>query len=488
MKCLLVGAIAPPLGDRISPGCLPFGAMALSGFLKAKGVDCEVISTALPNAAREIKDRLAHIDLLGISSMSGPYLEYGISVAKAAKRLRPDLPIVWGGPHASLMGEDLIRNKLADYVIRGAGEKPLLALITAIEGNLAFASVPALSWTEGGLLKESPQDNSFDINELPQMDYSVVSLKYPHLLKEDFAYFSSRGCPYDCSYCVASQLYNRRWHNKSEDRVVEELAQDYEKYQFKAVFFWDDNLFVDSNRLKRILDRLQERGIQFNWAGFCRADLLTRLDENLLLQFKKNGLRWMSIGAESGSDTVLKQLEKGIKVEDILEAAHKLKRCGISCDFSFMAGIPGESKEDFYKTLAVVRKIKSIIPDASVRVFKFIPYPKMPILEKTKDAARFLPSDAFGWGKVTYQTKNFPWVPREIHSALTILSAASAYSLRPRGFSLKNLIMGALYYINQFRLKMNFFYFPLEAVLVERLYGKLTQRVLGNFTKELNDR
>lgn len=144
MRCLLIGALALPLGNKISPGCLPFGAMALSGFLKQQGIDCKVVSTALPRAIGQIYNELDKVSLVGISSMSGPYLNYAVSIAENIKKFLPELPIVWGGPHASLMGEDLIVRNLADFAVRGVGEKSLLMLIKLLRGDADFSAIPGL--------------------------------------------------------------------------------------------------------------------------------------------------------------------------------------------------------------------------------------------------------------------------------------------------------------------------------------------------------
>lgn len=97
-RCLIIGTIAPPVGNKVSPGCLPFGAMALSGFLKIHGIDCKVVSTALPNAIEGIFLDLSNFDILGISSMSGPYLNYALAIVEKVRKIRPELPIVGGVP------------------------------------------------------------------------------------------------------------------------------------------------------------------------------------------------------------------------------------------------------------------------------------------------------------------------------------------------------------------------------------------------------
>lgn len=483
LRCLLIGAIAPSVGKNVSPGCLPFGVMALSSFLKENGVDCKVVSTALPLAADKIFEELDKADLFGISSMSGPYLSYAISIIETIRKIKPNLPIVWGGPHASLMGEDLINRNLADYVIKGVGEKSLLMLIKSLGQDSALSFIPGLIYRDRGQIKQNPPDLNFDINEFPQLDYSIILNLRPSLLSEEYSYFSSRGCPFDCSYCVASIIYNRRWYNKSEDKVVSELTEAYNKYRYKSVFFWDDNLFVDPKRLTNILSRLNEVNINFKWSGFCRADLFAKFDDEIIKEFKNYGLIWISIGAESGSQRILDSLNKGIKVEHIKEAVVKLKNWDIPCDLSFMGGLPTEQVDDFYKTLDLLKWVKNTHPQASVRLFRFIPYPKMPILNSFKNT---LPTNTYDWCNVTYQNTQFFSLPKKINRALHILSTASLYAQKPQDLSFKNLPIVFLYYLAQFRIKTRFFYFPIEGIAVKKLYDLITLRILKDFKKELN--
>lgn len=487
-RVILVGAIAPPvLSNGVSSGSLPLGAMALSAFLKQKGIYCKVVSTAFPDAMGDIYNDLNSFDLLGISSMSGPYLNYAISVARSIKRIRPNLPIVWGGPHASLMDEDLIYKDFVDFIIRGIGEKSLFKLIQALEGKSSFSLVPGLTWIENGCIRRNNPDTDFHIDEMPQLDYSLLSNRYSYVLNKEFSYLSSRGCPFNCSYCVASQLYNRCWYDKSEDKVINELKDAYDEYKFKSIFFWDDNLFVNIRRLCNILSKLNNLGIHFQWSGFCRAETFSRLDDEIIGELKGKGLKWLSVGAESGSQKILDKLKKGNKVDDIKRTAAKLRKWHIMCDFSFMGGIPGETLDDFNKTLDLLKWIKDIYPQAAIRVFRFIPYPKMPILDSNKEIKALLPTDIYGWSKLSYQNARFPWVHKKINRALAVLSPASLFSEKPQGISLKNIIITLLYYITQFRFKVRFFYFPIEGLLVEKAYNRISSKKLNSFNKCLNE-
>lgn len=129
-------------------------------------------------------------------------------------------------------------------------------------------------------------------------------------------------------------------------------------------------------------------------------------------------------------------------------------------------------------TLDLVRWIKDIYPEAAVRIFRFIPYPKMPIL---KDIERLLPVSTYEWSRVTYQRTKLLNIPKKIDDALHILSPASLYSVNPQGLSLKNLVIKILFYITWLRFKMRLFLLPLEGILVEKIYSRISSKILQNF-------
>lgn len=207
-----------------------------------------------------------------------------------------------------------------------------------------------------------------------------------------------------------------------------------------------------------------------------------RFDDKTMPDLKENGLKWVSVGAESGSQRILDCLNKGIKVEDIKSSVEKLKKFNISCDFSFMGGLPGEAVGDFMMTLDLESWMKDVYPDVAVIIFRFVPYPEMPIL---KNMSNVLSRDTYGWSKVMYQNIRFSWVPRKINSALHVLSPASFYSFKPKGFSLANLIVKTMYYLTQLRFKMRFFYFLIEGILVEKTYSAILLKMSVDFRKKV---
>jgi radical SAM superfamily enzyme YgiQ (UPF0313 family) len=438
----MIGALAPPVTGKLNSACLPFGAMAISGYLKSKGIECKVVSTAFPDAKKEIRNNL-DCDFVGISTMTGNYLNYAIYVAKMIKKLRPRIPIVWGGAHASLMSDELIKESYVDCVIKGQGEIPFYNLI-----------------------KGTVTNEKFNIEKMPQLDYGFSPYSQS-LCENEIGYFSSRGCPMRCTFCVASQIYGGKWWNKSEEKVFNELKELYELYHYKSIFFWDDNMLVDPERALRIIRRLNDMGIKFEWRANCRLDVVAKMSDETLKEIKETGNVWLNFGGESGSQRVLNMLNKNLKVSQIKTAARKLGKYDLNVNISFMGGIIGETEKDFSRTLALLRQIRKIAPKLTTRIYRFIPYPKMPIVNES--IIKHLPKTTEGWGKVSYQSTRFPWVPRKVDLILKTLSPLALLNSMPK--------------IIAFRLMHSFYLFPIEGWFLDKVYTYFEKRELRRFCR-----
>jgi anaerobic magnesium-protoporphyrin IX monomethyl ester cyclase len=447
--CLFIGAIAPPAFRGGNPGCLPFGALAVASYLKEHGKSCEVVSTGYVGSEKIIKSSLRKCDIVGISSMTGPSLKYALSVVKYIRKQHRNLPIVWGGPHASLMSEEILDRGLGDYVIKGAGERRMLDLMNGKYDDIA--------------------DTNYDLDEFPAIDFSFIPKKHLLCLSETYHYISSRGCPYACSFCVSSEIYNNRWRSKNAEKVVQELVAAWNIYKFKNVFFWDDNLLVDINRMKKIMRALNSQGIYFKWRCFARIEKLHSASIQDLQDLMSLGLEWISCGAESGSESTLRILNKKSYVAEISPVVLKLKYLNLPANFSFMGGIPGETKEDFYKTLKLINGIKKANPLVAVRLFKFVLYPKMPLLKDYPEVSRYLPRDIFAWSKITFQHARFKWVSKKVNNILNVFAAASMYSEKMGRYSIRT----SLYHLTEWRFKNQCFVFPIESYIVLRIYGMI---------------
>ena len=223
-KILIVGAITPPWDKQINFACIPYSAVAVASFLENCGFQCKVISTAIIPTWQNLLDEVMQCDLVGISCMSGPDLKYGIAVAKKIRRMRSSLPIVWSGYHVTLNDVDIIEEGLADYAVRGMGEYAIRDLITALQNGESPESIPGITWKKDHQTVINPNSPLIDINEFPRWNYELVLGTTDELLSDCLPYITSRGCPFNCSYCVASSVYKRKYLPKTPENVIDDLT------------------------------------------------------------------------------------------------------------------------------------------------------------------------------------------------------------------------------------------------------------------------
>jgi anaerobic magnesium-protoporphyrin IX monomethyl ester cyclase len=252
----------------------------------------------------------------------------------------------------------------ADYVLIGEGEETLIELLSRLsEGKetrdiigLATRHQLALSGVEVSLVTRRPDISNLDSLPFPAWDLVDVE-KYRAIWLQRHGYFSmnmvtTRGCPFHCNWC-AKPIWGQRYHSRSPENVAAEMKWLKETYHPDHIWFADDILGLKPGWLPRFADALHAQGSLVPFKCLSRADLLTRVGEVDALA--RAGAQTVWMGAESGSQKILDAMDKGTRVEQIHEAARRLKRAGIRVGFFLQFGYPGETREDIEKTIQLVR-------------------------------------------------------------------------------------------------------------------------------------
>jgi anaerobic magnesium-protoporphyrin IX monomethyl ester cyclase len=163
---------------------------------------------------------------------------------------------------------------------------------------------------------------------------------------------TTRGCPFHCNWC-AKPIWGQRYHSRSPENVAAEMKWLQDTYYPDHIWFADDILGLKPGWLPRFADALHTQGGLIPFKCLSRADLLTRAGEVEALA--RGGAQTVWMGAESGSQKILDAMDKGTRVEQIHEAARRLKQAGIRVGFFLQFGYPGETREDIEKTIQLVR-------------------------------------------------------------------------------------------------------------------------------------
>lgn len=250
--------------------------------------------------------------------------------------------LVAGGPQTSVALHTI--PAFIDFVVQGEGEE---AIIDIVEGR-----------TTGRLICRGKLK---DIDSLPFQPWDIfTAMAYdfscPWIdLKPVYTLNTSRGCPFNCSFCSVGSLWGRQYTYFSADRVVAEIDFLVRHHQAQGIYFREDNFTLNLGRTAAFCQLLIKKGLTLPWACETRVDNLT---EDMLALMARAGCRAFYLGIESGSQRMLDLLNKNINLDQVAQAVAWCKKYGIKTYFSLITGIPGETYRDFRLTRKLLRDIR----------------------------------------------------------------------------------------------------------------------------------
>jgi anaerobic magnesium-protoporphyrin IX monomethyl ester cyclase len=284
------------------------------------------------------------------SSTMPKTIEY-INKIKAA---RPEMPIIIGGTHASVMSEDTLQ--YCDVVVRKEGDETLPELLKEWQNGGDLSNILGITYWDNGRVRNNP-DRPFtqDFETIPDLELIHGYMNWPRWklirkLKMRWQLIqTSRGCPYDCSFCIAPRELGRGYRLRSIDSIIADI-----KYQQKLVgskyFFMVDNHFtVNRQRTKDLLNRIIEEKI--DWYGICFTRMEVARDEELLSLLKKAQINTLYMGLESFDNNVLKLLNKAQTQEGLRKSLEKIKAHGLRVLGSFVMGSDEDTVESIRSTI-----------------------------------------------------------------------------------------------------------------------------------------
>jgi radical SAM superfamily enzyme YgiQ (UPF0313 family) len=366
--------------------------------------------------ARRIAELAPDALALGVSVLTGAPILDALAVTRAAKVVRPDLPVIWGGWHPSLMPEQCLAEPAVDACITGQGEHTFVEAVAAFEAGASWRGIPGLVFRDGNDIVRNHPRAFTDVNTFPPARFDLLDLPRYFRFRggRRLDYCSSQGCPFVCSFCADPQVYGQRWSGLRAERVVGELVEHARRYGLTEVFFNDDNFFTDLRRTEAIARGLVENGSPLRWFGTGRADLLRRLTGDQFRLLRESGCYKVNVGAESGSPELLKTIRKGTLVDEVLETAEKLHRAGIGARFSFIAGFPREPAESLADTYRAVKALREIDPTFETPIYFYAPYPGTELAERMPALGFGAPRSLEDWRHVDLDHSIGPWISPQV--------------------------------------------------------------------------
>lgn len=269
------------------------------------------------------------------------------------KQLSPEKVIIVGGPEAfNTWFDDLVHNThglprgLINYVIRGEGEQELLTLLENYNVLPQSDDVTYL----GGL------KSSLDLNQLPFPDYDDFDLNlYQH--QDGVSIETSRGCVAKCTFCAETHFWRYRW--RESNRVLDEMKYQVSKYGINRFWFVDSLANGNFKEFKNLVEDLAESDLDIRWNSYARCD--GRMDADMFKNIAKSGCISLSFGVESGSEKVLADMKKNIKVWEIENNLRDAKAAGISSHVNWVVGFPTERPQEWLHSLHVLHNTRKWI-------------------------------------------------------------------------------------------------------------------------------
>lgn len=370
MKILLINPPAASYYHRLGLKYPPLGLGYIGAVLKNNGYDVKVIDLNVENIKIEAIPYQEY-NIVGISTDTTRYLE-AIKIARNAKSR--NCTVVIGGPHTSFLDKETLETGVIDYVVRGEGEYIMLSLVRAINGEIPISQVKGISYMENKKFIRNP-DAPFieDLDNLPFPARNLLPMdKYTAKLEGTYttSLITSRGCPFNCSFCSSSIFSGIKWRTRSPENILEEIEILHKKYGFKAITFFDDNFTLDPNRVIEICEGILKRDWRFKWWAFSRTESIIKYPKMVEIM-SKAGNYMLFIGFESANQDVLNNYGKKLIVDKAKEVISILRKYNIKIMGSFIIGAIGETKEMIQNTINYAKRLNPDIAQFSI----LTPYP-----------------------------------------------------------------------------------------------------------------
>ncbi len=476
----------------------PLGILSIGTVLSENKYNVKIIDACTnPNYLREIEDIIEERPLfVGISAMTAQ-LNSAFKISRLIRQKDKDrkIRIIWGGVHPTLFPEATARDPSIDIAVVGPGENTCLELANELSNNDRpnLNKILGIAFSENGKVTRTTPREFININNLPFINYELLDMdKYIYRKwgyginsKERFlTLHTGIGCPYKCTFCANTALHNGRYSGKTAQRILDEVGFFAKKYNVKNFSFCDDLFFLNKARIKEFLDGLLERDYKIQWYGNIRADSFRPdfLSEGLVKKMKQAGCNRLGMGVESGSQRILDEvIKKGIKLEHVLEAARLCSKYDITVGYSFMMGLPGETKSDVLKTIDLMRKLKQLHSKCfffGPQVYR--PLPGSELYKKVVQLGFYDPQDLEEWASIEFNKNSrgklsggylwngfdpadLPWVNQVgLIRHIDFMQNFLFRDLRTIKLDFKYPVKVILILIGRFRVKLKFWYFPLE--------------------------
>ncbi|PVX24136.1 MAG: hypothetical protein CW716_10680 [Candidatus Bathyarchaeum sp.] len=352
----------------------PLGILYCAGVLREAGIEVSLLDQpATRFSLDQVVDwvKKEDPDIVGFSVLLSAAKE-APRIAERVKAENPDVTVVFGSHHSTFNAERILQKyPFVDIVVRGEGEYTGVEIVRCLEEQRELDKVDGVTFRKDGRVVSNPdRPLNKDVDALPFPDRDLAGVDYSSAIfgvkinsKKFTTLLSSRGCPFNCSFCGIRKFTRRAWRPRSVENVMAELeylqSEGYEQFLFA-----DDNFTLDAKRVSKLCRSIRKAGMDIEWFCDSRVD---HISYDMFRDMVKAGCRCLFFGIESGSQRILDYYRKGITPEQSEKAVCKARKAGVDIIVgSFIVGAPDETQREIVGTLRFANRLDIDIPDVNI--------------------------------------------------------------------------------------------------------------------------
>jgi radical SAM superfamily enzyme YgiQ (UPF0313 family) len=382
--------VNPPSPERLGSPLLGgqyIAAALLAGGHEVRVMDCAAKLTQPAPEAVLAEAEAFEPHVVGVSL----FTRWVWHAYRLADALRGKVPLlVAGGPHATAAPREVVERGF-DAAVTGEAELIIGAIASCAERGLPLAGIPGI-WrrgAEGEPHAGSPAPWIEDLDALPspldaQDLYSGRWYSADGGATIPGGMLTSRGCPARCTFC-ANYVTGRRFRYRSAANVVAELRRYHARYGVTFFPFWDDALTADRPRLLELCAALERLDFPMRWSAITRANMVT---PDVLAAMKRAGCVAVNFGVESGDDSILRTIKKGVATRHVVRALEWAKELDLQTACNFMLGFPEDTPETLENTVRFMERIAPLT-DVFSTLGVVVPFPGTPLYDDNHERYRF---------------------------------------------------------------------------------------------------
>lgn len=347
----------PGYGDRfLNYSRPPLGLAYIAAFLRSK-YDAKVTIFDALNLNLSIDEAVNYIgefkpDILGISTAT-PTIKTAKIISKDVRKIIPDIFIVFGGPHVTVLPYEGLDT--ADAVVIGEGEEAFYEIAKGFFEKAPLQNIPGIAIKQNGNFiktQDRPLIPNLDLLPFPARDL-LRNYKYNHIYpygknKMLHSIITSRGCRYNCYFCLNKAIWKQTVRYRTLPNIFAEIEELASRQDNSILFFDDDDFLENRQRAYEICEFIGRRFPQLKWLCHARC---SSVSEGILKEMKKAGCVEIQMGIENGDNRILANCNKHLTTDVIEEAVRKTKKAGINVWGTFIIGAKGETPATIKKTI-----------------------------------------------------------------------------------------------------------------------------------------